>query len=571
MKKTLLLMGSLAVGFAASALHIETLPDMYSLHQSPNGRYIVSEGIDGVVVYDATTGDVLEFFEEGVGVGNGNCVSNSGRVVGNINDDDAAVLIDGEWVKLPVPEYTVFAYPQAITPDDKVIVGMVNGQADAISGTGVASIPVVWTLNEAGNYECQLIPYPTLDPVTNMIPQYVQPVCVSADGRRAFGQITHYTGFFQLPIAFELNDKNEWTYSYPGIDLFNPNHVEVPEEPAEYDVPFPEYTDFMTPEEAEAYNKAMEDYYASGYDEDLYPEPWNYMTAEEIDAYNEASDAYNAGLDEWYVAFDAYFDAINEVTDSSPSLQFNQVFCSPDGKTVIYNASIGGGGWWAPATPSAMQVDMTTGKAAMWSEDAPYYCSGIFNDGTILGHTGAGMMATEPTQGYIKESGAEEFESIYDYFNAQDEFFADWAQKNWEHEYLVDYVYDEELDDYVEIYGKKIASGVPTASDDLSVINTSLLADWEGAEFYYYVYHFTGVTSGVKNVSVDSAISVKSLGKGMLSLTGAANVEIYTANGACVYNAAAEAGAVNTGLASGIYVVKATDAKGNVTVAKVAF
>lgn len=570
MKKSLLFIGALAAGFCASAISVDVMPDFYCLHMSPNGRYIVSDAYGEVKVLDNETGEAVELYDEGFSVGNGNCISNTGWLVGNINYDDAAVLIDGEWVALKVPYGTTYAYPSCITPDNKFIFGTVSGAGDPMEGQQIAAVPIAWELLEDGTYgEGYLLSYPAVDPLTNMVPQYVQPVTVSDDGKHVFGQITHNLGFMLLPIMWEYTADNEWHYSYPGLDLFNPNHLELPEYCGDFEEMAPEPADFMSPENREAYEAALQYVYESG-DWEAWPNEEDYMTADDIAAYFAAYDVYQEHYAEWEEKYYAFYEPMWEIIDASPSLEMNQVYCSPDGNTVVYNASEGGGGWWSVTTGNPMQVDVKTGKATLWNSGKGLYCSQVYNDGTVFGHTPIGMRATEPCEGYIKLAGEEDFTSLFDYFSAMDEYFNDWAMKNWVHEYI-DWVYDEETDDYYEDFVYKIATGFPLGNPDLSVINTTVLADWADAESYFYTYHFTGLTSGVKNVSADSSLVVKSLGKGNLGVSEPAQIDVYTLSGACVYSAPVAAGTVATGVETGVYVVKATDAKGNTTISKFAF
>lgn len=571
MKKSLLLAGALATVMSASALTPEILTDMYCMQMSGNGRYIGSAIYGQLTVLDRETGKIYEHESESAYAGNGKAISDAGWMVGCYIDGTPAVFIDGEWTDLKLATGFYSAFPNAITPDNKFIAGYANTYDSPIM-----QLPVMWELNEDGTYgEPFKLPHPDVDPITGDIPQYIMAVAISDDGRKVFGQMVHGTGMFIFPMIFELNDNNEWTYSYPGIELFNPEHLELPEDPGDFDYPYPSYEDFMTPEELEAYQKAISDYYAAGDWSLDYPFFGDFMTPEEIEAYNEAADAYNEAAEAYNEKYYAYFDVLDEIRATSPQLVQNQVFCSPDGNTVVFNAEISDGfGWWAQSIACPLQVDLTTGEAFQWDSSLNLYCSGVLNDGTLLGHTDAKVMSGLPVMAYLKFPDNEEFVTLSDYLVAQDPGMESWIKINLTHPFIVDFDEDDN-----EITEDKVAFGIPTASNDLStIITTSVTQFWQVPEDvkdeldWYYTYVFSGLTNGVGNVAVDNAeLTIKSLGNGVLSVSAPATIELFNLSGACVAKTATNGGTVNTGVESGIYVVKATAKNGTSTVAKLAF
>lgn len=102
--------------------------------------------------------------------------------------------------------------------------------------------------------------------------------------------------------------------------------------------------------------------------------------------------------------------------------------------------------------------------------------------------------------------------------------------------------------------------GFSCASDDLSIFASSVDTLWDLQDENYsygYIIPLTG-DSAVGTVASDGNISLKALPGAVLALSGKTDVEVYDMQGRRVFAAKDAEGNINTGLASGIYTVKAT-------------
>ncbi len=184
----------------------------------------------------------------------------------------------------------------------------------------------------------------------------------------------------------------------------------------------------------------------------------------------------------------------------------------------------------------------------------------------MLGGTLPYFGMTMPVQAYIYKPGYDDFILLVDYFKTANPEIADWMEENMVHDILS---YDEDWNEV--IIEDVLATGTPCASADLSMIACSVSSLWDD-NFDYNSFLFTGLNSGVGAISAKGSIALKSMGHGKVILSGvAANFEIFDLSGACVYSAKNQSGVVETGLNSGAYVVKATDANGNASTLKVVF
>lgn len=576
MKKSLLLLGALAVAASASAITPHTYTNFYGMQLSPNGRYFSSYIYGSISVVDTETGKVVaEYESDECYEGNGKTISNSGWLVGGPMDGVAGILINDEWVELELPYGVSYAGAQAITPDNRFICGYAS-----TPGSDIMMLPMIWEMLEDGSYSKGIVlPYPKVDPVTNKTPQYILPVCMSDDGKHLFGQMVDESGMLLLPVAFELDENNEWGYTFPGIELFNPLNLTIGEYPGDFEdwgAVYPQPQDYMTEQQWADYQQSIDDYYnAGGWNSGLdYPTYTDFMTPEKAAEYEEACDKYNEIAAAYNEALGEYFDSFYGIIDNSPALLQNNVVCSPDGKQVVYDATFSVyTGWFAEEFAAPMQVNMAAGEAEQWSPELNLYCHGITNDGIVIAHTDANPWSGLPIEAYIKKADDEKFTSMVDYLLEQDPELEYWIEHNLEHEFI-EYVENWEEDIYEEVYVKKVAFGRPTVSEDLSTIISCQSVLWDDApwEDYYYTYVFTGLTSGVNNVAVDGKdLAVTSLGKGVLGVSAPATLEVYNLNGARVFSAITIGGTVETGLGAGVYVVKATATNGSTTVAKLAF
>lgn len=562
---------------------------------SQNGRYTVSNLMNMMMtIHDLSTDEVIAiYYDEDMGYneympGFGTCVANDGTVVGNaviytFNDDytrytqeDLAVIFKGEEMirlSLPYPEYGGTAH--AITPDGKYICGIVGNDAFSIDARQSMQLPAIWTLNEDGTYgEPMVLPHPEKD-FLGGIPQYVTAISISEDGNTIAGQVVNSSGWYYYPIVYTRDEKGEWSYSFPGIDLFLTHpEVVIPEDPGEY----PDKYDFITEEELAAYNQAMQDWKdAGGNDWENYPNLDNFMTAEEKAAYEEAVKKYQ-------LEKQAYDDAVDAATEGAISLVFNNVILSPDGKYYAGTvAGLGGGILGAPGKKSAKFNPFRAGSKSeeQYDVDVPYVfniedgsykkyptesglqitCSAYGNkfvgfEGSVsIGNTRAGVIDLETG-----------FQSLEDYFAGFAPELKTWIEDNMTHEVVTGYDENGDL-----IYEDLVISGIPFCTPNMATITSYAYNVWNGATYADGAV-FSGLpeVSGVRNVLNGDNSALNVLKGGIVKVSGNAEIEVFSTAGTRVFSGNVS-GSVNTGLGNGIYLVRAKFADGKVIVHKAAF
>lgn len=575
MKKSLLAsaVALLAAG-AASGATPETIENFYLQGISPDGRYIVSVKDGELTIKDQQTGQIYDYLGDDMttdySVGLGNVFSSNGIMVGSTTyDGDAAYWRDGEWHQIASAAKYPMRFTNAITTDGTMIVGDVSNLDNTLGNDGTMMIPVYWLDNDGdGIYESEnLLPWPETD-VFGGHPQYVNALSVSADGSVIAGQVVEESGFYIYPILWKKNSEGSYEYSYPGSELFNPNHLDIPTNPGPQPEG-PEYQDYMTAEELAAYQAAYNEWMMTW--EGDAPEPISYMTPEEAAAYQAAVTAYNDAYTTWYTAWDAYITVFYEIIDASPNYVFNVSLISPNGKYLAGVASKAGETYWDPSMNYTVQLDLETGASKVFPTTQNVSASAIMDDGSMLGTNYFDMMSTTmPTQGYIYKAGADDFVLLYDYFKTADPSVATWMEENLKHDIeTIDAEYNP-----ITIEGV-LVTGTPLCTPDMSTVTLAVFpyVFWT-AEYDYISYVIGGLESGIKETvgDISSSLTLKASKGGVFTLSGdARSLTVYDLNGRTVYTSAQPATVIETGLGSGVYVAKAIDAQGNPVVAKVVF
>ena len=573
MKKIYISIATAMLAAQAMALDPAVYPDFQLVGVSPDGHYAVSALMGTMNVIDLTTGKVTTFeagdlgatyYEKGVG----NFISNTGIVLGSMfNSVNAAYLKDGEWFELPVPDPVLSNMANGITPDGMRICGSVGLSEISLEASSVMMAPAIWNLQENGEYsDAVMLPYPEVD-FSGRVPQYVTAVSISDDGRIVAGQIGDFSGMCPEPIVYTLDDDNNWTYTLPARHLINPDHLELPEDPG--DGPMgPDMADYMTAEEQEAYDAAVMEWYMTF--EGDYPSPLDYMSPEEVEAYNEAYAEYNVEYNEWFERFQAYYDVLNEIFDSSPEYEFNSVILSGDGKRLVSSQQFSDSDsftWPRKVEFTSAIFNLENGEVTVLDKAYNMKPMGISSSYTIVGYT----QESDPTNYVAKvwPDGAEQPETLYSYMTKANANTASWMDENMVHDISI---YDWTVDESI-VYEDIMVTGVPYTSADMSIIVTQVQnyfdPSTEAMTFSYVLPASAEV--GVKAVeSKDLALST--LPGAVLIVNGkASTLEVFDINGRSVFTASEASGALSTGLGAGIYVVKATDAAGKSIVRKVRF
>lgn len=448
--KTLLLSGlALTIGMSLYAAPTEPviLDYVYATHISPNGRYVGFLGAD-CSIYDVESGE-LTFYDSG-SLGLGNAVSNVGLSVGD-QHDQTVVMKDGV---IRVPEsfrpYWMSA-ANGVTTDGTRMVGYVNnpkmdpGSLDFTDSKEPGIIPFYCDIDENGVAgEVNILPYPMTD-MFGAVPQYIVALWISEDGRTIAGQVVHNSGRSADPIVFTQGDDGSWTYDMPSKDLFNPDHIELPENPWKNMPPAPDILDYMDEENRELYIEAL-DAYLSG-QSPIEPDPFEFMTPEQGDEFIAAAEEYLTYEDNHRAEFQAYDKAYKEILQTSPLFSNNDLALNPQGTKLLATSTV------ATATGDdnlvIYEFDLANNtNRKLESKYYNIYPRQILSDGTIIGETG--MISV--SQSYIWLPDQPDFMTIYDYFTQTNPSFAEWMEKT-----------------------IPTASGMVEASDDLTVFSGGIV------------------------------------------------------------------------------------------------
>lgn len=567
MRKSLLL-GSVVILGATTMQALPTapqsLPKQTITKISPDGRYVVCEEYGVMMITDLETDNQYVYGPESESdmhfytSGHGKAWSDNGIMVGNtMYDGCPEYWQNGEWHTLPYnADRTI--YLTGINADGSMICGIGSVLASDNLDTLVDVVPMIWTLGEDGNWSQPVIlPYPEID-FTGRPNQYVYAHVISDDGKTIFGHTHDYSGRFNFPILYEKDEKGEWSYRMVAEELINPNHYEF-EDPGEFDMMQPNPETYMNDEQLEDYHDALEAYYASGYQQEYYPDVYDYMTDEMYARYQEDLAFYETKAMEFNELLEKFYINFDKLTYEQPLFSMNVAYMDGKGtmaamrqdRIVFDDTSIPEGPSQSFCNPYIF--DLTTG------ESAPALIEGVdkftptamTSDGTLLAY--GGKLASEA---YIKLRD-KEWLPLYDYIRSKaSEEVKSWMEENICHSFT----YMDTDTGMAETYENLPMLGFSCASDDLSIFASSVDTLWDLQDENYsygYIIPLTG-DSAVGTVASDGNISLKALPGAVLALSGKTDVEVYDMQGRRVFAAKDAEGNINTGLAGGIYTVKAT-------------
>lgn len=607
MKRLLPFVALLALGgsVAQATNNVEKVSGAMLSRISPSGEWAVSCGDGSFYVLNLKTDDVYssEFDDDNYDAfpeaGYGSSVSDNGIVVGSITYNGTAAYWaitddapEGEWFELPVLN-TSGSSAHAITPDGSRIVGYSYRPSSSFGSDGIGCVPLLWQRDDDGTYQLVELPYPDKD-IFGRTPQYIIPLGISEDGKRIIGQVTEFAGFIHSAIVFDEQADGTWSYSYVHPEMQNMG-LEFPEWPGDYDGPsYPSKETYMSDEELAAYNEATSNW--------SYGQSWpkydDYMTEEEIAAYNAAYEEYQTSYSEWSDKAEAFYDVYYEAYDTGlGDLLMNQIALSGNGRYIA--ATKAAGDFWSGYSYSPVTFDLLKGDAKIYTDsDASL---------TYVNDYGAMLGVTTALDGYsrfawVKPAGSDEFVRLPSYIRQFDAESADWLADNLTNSYIIGFNYggddgddwdllsrrkSEELDDDLDdnfgvggdseddgyLYAEEIFDGLPVANKDMTKIVT-----WEinGYTDNYDDYIYSLIISlpeaaGVKNISTTPAkqLTVKTSRDGVITINGdASKLEVFSLAGNKVLSIDAPSSTVKTGLNSGLYLVRATDANGKTTVSK---
>lgn len=523
MKKHLLL--SLAVAAMATSASAEdpvVFPNMMVYNISPNGNYFVSDGglyffgiydrlnqEDYIYGADDNTGEL--FYTRNFG----NCVSNNGIVLGDYYEDKLPYIWkDGEWMAISDlgSKATADTYANGITPDGSRICGNIGSYEFSTDATINMQIPCYWDVQPDGTYSDPiLLPNPVYD-LFGQVAHYVEGLWISADGKLIAGQVD--TGLNSWPIVWRQDDKGDWSYEMLVQHLFNPDQIEIPEDPG--DAPEkPKATDYMTDDEKAAYEQALADYNAAPWGQKPpYPKDTDYLSEEELASYNTALADWQTVFDEWQEKLYTYQAACEQVLYASPNFEMNNIVLSSDGLHYVTIANTYEYGettdMWGDIVyeyypvANIWDINTATGEVVKYPFNVTLVPTSISDDGTIFASTSMYdfYQYNRPVQAYVLKDG--EVTDLKDYLSALDPEWGTWMEENLIHETEV-IEYDEE--GYPDVVTKEMLfSGTPCISADGKTLTTWTLNAWD----YYsddisYTYLFDlSVFSNIESIGTDT-------------------------------------------------------------------
>lgn len=441
MKKTLLLSLSLVMA-AGTSFAAEDLPyivnGLKSEVISANGNYVAGlTGPESVGVFNVETLELVNYILTYPGAGN--YVSNNGWAVGNrLSGSILPVILRNGEVEV-ISSLVTSAYVETlingITPDGSRLCGYYHLPE---------VYPFICDIAPDGTIgEAVRLPMPEKD-FFGLKPQSVTAQFISDDGTVVSGMIVDYTGDVVYPIVYTQDAQGNWSYTLPSVDLFNPDHIEIPEMPVE-----PEAVEFMTEENREAYELADKNHWENP-DEFPTPNVQNYMSEAEYEAYTEA-------LEEYSKAYSQYREIINQVRATSPSFVENDMILDPTGRylvSALREDVTPDGSLTTVWAYTLYAFDLEDGwSGAMQSAYNSIVPIQVLSDATIIG-SGNG------SNSYIYLEGTEDFQPIADYMETVNPEYGAWM--------------------------KNRSSGRVAVTDDLG----SLVGGCIGASYSYYSYIF---------------------------------------------------------------------------------
>ena len=535
MKQLLLLaaVGALSLPAMADAPTPEKLEDANAYAMSPNGKYIVSYGMNGTKVIDMASGRITDFSlepgNETYAPGIATCVSDNGIVVGGTEDAAPRYWKDGEWYDLQVPANSLgLATGHSITPDGFRICGTIRSAGMSMDDDTLMTEPCVWTWDsEKGTFGMPLIlPHPDVD-FSGRVPQYITALDIADDGKTVIGQVRTATGMIHYPIVYKENDEGVWSYRTLFEDQILPEGLTFPEYPGESSAVYPNYQDYMTPADLKEYNDALDEWYITGFNPDTFPEVTDYMTPENRAAYEKAQAEAEAITAAWLEKYQAWMEVFDECLITWADFQFNSIRISPDGKQFANTMLVPGEPDYEmgiiPESCNVWVFDINGDIVAKYAQDDNYTLTYFANDGIALASTDSSGFP----QSFVLANG--KATGMNDWITSRIPAYSTWIDDNMTFE-VSRFVENPETGNWEEVYTEAIMTGKAYSNADLSIITLGIDNYWD--------YMDDGITC-IFNMNTGSAVSSVSASEGetvIYDLSGrrlkhAAGPGIYIVNG----------------------------------------
>lgn len=587
MKKTLLSISFCLAAFASygqNPVKPFELNEFYAQKISPNGKWLygATESGEGVLL-NTETGKYKAFYEKDLGCGN--VLALDGTAVGQSADSNtgkaqAMIIKDDKIIDQVMFEKYWYSNIHGITADGTMAVGVVgnDGSTGGIDDVLQTYLPYVAEVDEHG--ECGniiILPHPEED-FSGRVPQYSSANWISDDGKIILGQMVDYSGMYIQPIIYRQDESGEWSYFFPTESLFNPQNIDMPQYPGEFDESMePDPLDYMTEEMQMEFIEDM-DFWEGTYDEDSYPgnNLDYYMTEEEYDKYLIAYDNYVSYIYEYNDKINDYLTAFYHIIDTSVPFLQNGFALNREGTLAAFTS----------------RQFVETGA----SEPETVYCIYLYDiekgelkkigskyDRIIMGQVLPGNVVIGSTSSedspyplcYVYEPGAEDFIPLEEYMTRNNPAVADWMRENLSFTLMASDS-DSGIDPYshsTRADGKTFVSGFGVASDDFSVFAIGLPSYLWSTQVGYQTYIFGELPfAGVDTVYGYEDSVVRVIRGGAIAVSGnVTDLTVTDLSGRRLFAVESASGIIETNLNRGIYVVTYTDANGKRMSQKVAF
>lgn len=530
---------------------------------SPNGKFAASDCYGMVVYINLETGAEITFTPDDNGnsmycLGSGNALSNDGLMMCSQDMNGDASYFDGtEWKALHIGDTNgVNSAANAVTPDGSRICGNL-GLHEMTYDDVTMCVPVIWNRQSDGSFgEYVMLPHPDLD-LFGTAPQYVTATHISDDGHTVLGQVTDSRGFVLYPILYKEAADGTWSYSLPFADLFNPDHIVIPENPGE-DPKQPEAKDFMTDEQKAAFEQAVADWQAG---QGEYPDENEYLSGEGKTEFEQALAEWQTAHAEWSERWSAFDDAYWAVASSSPTFESNQNALASDGSafaaTSVTEDDSDPMAWMPVQVYHPWTYDIASGQITKYEDKSM----------GITGYAGGYWLATETDaetscyNGYMLKNGS--VTSLYDFLCSKGDPVKEWVEVNMNHQ-IESFDYETE-----QVVTKDfIVTGLPHATPDLRYIISWTFDAWNQTyEPVSYLFDL-GEGAAVSETFADKKAAMFDAEGNLVLGADVKAVAIYDVAGRCVKNAAAQTVACGD-LADGVYIVNVTYADGTIASVKI--
>lgn len=522
---------------------------------SPDGRYCVSSYGGILTIFDLQTGESWRYVPEGdndyFSVGSGPAFSSTGVLVGSVSlNGTASYWEKGKWRQLLAPCPDRASVANGINSDGSIICGVAQPADDNGYAGYVRAVPVIWRRNAVGGYnQPEKLPYPVND-FTGRVPNYVSALCVSDDGNTVLGQVYDYSGLGIAPIVYTCDNNGTWSYDYLGEELCNPEQVAYPEWPEDIGAP-PSPEDYMSDEERDKYLREIWEWEQDDRYTDTEPDYSAHMTASQLADFEESAASYSAlatryneKVSEWMRFF-----ARQMADDDVRVFTFNNLFMNSDASQFVSTRRVFvRNSKNAYDTKIEMQpclfVRDAEGKYTVTDMEPGYCASQMADNGSMLAYS----LNDGLTRAYIASAVTGRFVAFENYIRDLNEPLGTWLIENWTHEMPGLYAQD----------GKRVISGKPTCTPDMSLLSTSTYNYWDagpGCPFGYSYLFGTNMNASANSISIEPKPSVNAIGNGLLQVEGWSNISIYAIDGKLLYTADGVSEKIDTGLGSGIYIV----------------